>query len=59
MATKFGLTAFDGELFDSKKSLTATEHRTAHGEIYRYIVRNKETFSVVIRLVWYILYAAR
>ena len=51
MATKFDFSAFNGELFSSKKSLTAT----AHGEICRYIVRNKETFFVVIQLVWYIL----
>ena len=55
MATKFDFSAFNGELFNSKKSLTATKHRTAHGEICRYIVGNKETFFVVIQLVWYIL----
>ena len=39
-----------------KNSLTATKHRTAHGEICQYIVRNKlkETFFVAIQLVWYI-----
>ena len=55
MVTKFGLTAFNDELFNSKKALTATGHCTVHGEIYRYIVRNKETFFIVIWLVWYIL----
>ena len=55
MATKFDFSAFNGEIFNSKKSLTATKHRTAHGEICRYIqVRNKETF-LVIQLVWHIL----
>ena len=49
MATKLDLTAFNGELFNSKKSLTATKHRTAHGKIYRYVVRNKETFLLEIK----------
>ena len=52
MTTKFGLTAFNGLLFNSKKSLTATKHRNAHGKIFTglisdhlqvYPIRNKET----------------
>ena len=55
MTTKFGLTAFNGysDLNYSKKSLTATKHRAAHGKIFTglisdnllvYSVRNEETF---------------
>ena len=55
MVTKFDLSAFNGELFNSKKLLATTKNRTTHGKICRYVVRNKETFFVVIQLVWYIL----
>ena len=54
MATKFDFSAFNGEIFNSKKSLTATEHRTAHGAICRFIqVRNKETFFSISACVAY------
>ena len=49
MATKFDFSGFNGELFNSKKLLTASKHRTAHGEICRYIVRNKETFLLEVK----------